>query len=80
MCTLLQVSHYFLAQNTKKLNENTSNAKMEGLLEMLQTNIPIVVRKFLILSYVAVNTVPVQLKNVQIHIFSCWNDNAVKVM
>lgn len=71
MCTLLQVSHYFLAQNTKKLNENTSNAKMEGLLEMLQTNIPIVVRKFLILSYVAVNTVPVQLKNVQIHIFSC---------
>lgn len=61
---LLQVSHYFLAQNTKKLNENTSNAKMEGLLEMLQTNIPIVVRKFLILSYVAVNTVPVQLKNV----------------
>lgn len=64
MCTLLQVSHYFLAQNAKKLNENTSNAKMEGLLEMLQTNIPIVVRKFLILSYVAVNTVPVQLKNV----------------
>lgn len=38
--------------------------KMEGLLEMLQTNIPIVVRKCLILSYVAVNTVPVQLKNV----------------
>lgn len=38
--------------------------KMEGLLEMLQTNIPVVVRKFLTLSYVAVNTVPVQLKNV----------------
>lgn len=38
--------------------------KMEGLLEMLQTNIPIVVRKCLIVSYVAVNTVPVQLKNV----------------